>query len=227
MPRWDWQEILIYLFTTSPNIPRAGEDSARGRCLTCPTRRCGGGRKEAKRWVQSKTARCKILFVASSLQNALSTDKGIMNSHVNLSPIKLSAKGSVGWNSRAMAPWSHAKVATTCRLSWHIKKGCFSPLSAYRLAFTSVCSVLCSVLFCSALSWDHVPKPFKTWYIPSNGCTIGCLVVIFCSSYLCSKDIYPMLVLFCSIIYHQSCFCLLSFFMGWGVFKTRWRTLTS
>lgn len=43
----------------------------------------------------------KIPFVAGSSQNALSTDKGIMNSHVNLSPIKLSAAGSGGWNGVA------------------------------------------------------------------------------------------------------------------------------
>lgn len=94
-----------------------GDDSARGRCLERPTRRCGEVRKEAKRWGQSRTGRCKILFVAGSLLNALSTDKGIMNSHVDLSPIKLSAKGSVGCNSKAKAPWSHAKGETPCRLS--------------------------------------------------------------------------------------------------------------
>lgn len=113
----DWQEGLIYFFKMSLNLLQAGNGSARGRCRKHPTRRCGEVRKEAKRWGQSKTARCRVLFVAGSLQNALNTDKGITNSHVNLSPIKLSAKGSVGWNSKAKAPWSHAKGQTSGRLS--------------------------------------------------------------------------------------------------------------
>lgn len=40
-----------------------------------------------------------------------------MNSHVNLSPIKLSAEGSVGWNSKVKAPWSHAQGEATGRVS--------------------------------------------------------------------------------------------------------------
>ena len=126
----DWQETCIYLFKMSSNILQAGDDSARSRCLKRPTRRCGEVRKEAKRWGQSKTARCKTLFVAGSLLNALSTDKGIMNSHVNVSPIKLSAEGSVGWNSKVKAPWSHAKGETTWRFSWQMKvreRGQFQP----------------------------------------------------------------------------------------------------
>lgn len=125
-----WQETGIYLFKMSFNMLQAGRDSARGSCLKRPTRRCGEVRKETKRWGQSKTAKPKIPFVAGSLLNALSTDKGIRNSHVNLSPIKLSAKGSVGWNSKAKAPRSHAKGETTCRLSWQMKVrkgGSFSP----------------------------------------------------------------------------------------------------
>lgn len=50
-------------------------------------------------------------------KNALSTDKGIMDSHVNLSPIKLSVKGSVDWNSKANASWSHVRKEMTWRLS--------------------------------------------------------------------------------------------------------------
>ena len=115
----------------SSNILQAGDDSARSRRLKRPTRRCGEVRKEAKRWGQSKTTRCKTLFVAGSLLKALSTDKGIMNSHVNLSPIKLSAEGSVGWNSKVKAPWSHAQGETTGRVSWQMKvraRGQLQPL---------------------------------------------------------------------------------------------------
>lgn len=167
MPPCDtWQEGCIYSFKMSLNILQAGKASARGSCWKHPTGRCGEVRKEAKRWGQSKTARCKVLFVAGSLQNALSTDKGIMNSHVNLSPIKLSAKGSFGWNSRAWAPWSHAKGETTCRLSWLERKktGTFQPFLWVHMGEHSHLDVRFRVvLFCSALSWEHVPKAFKTW----------------------------------------------------------------
>lgn len=131
MPPCDaWQEGCVYFFKMSLNILQAGEGSARGSCRRHPTRQCGEVRKEAKRWGQNKTARCKVLFVAGSLQNALRTDKGIMDSHVNLSPIKLSAQGSFGWKSKAKAPWSHAKGETICRLSWLVKgrkRGSCSP----------------------------------------------------------------------------------------------------
>lgn len=65
------------------------------------TRRRREVRTGAMRWGHSTTTGRKVLFVAGLLENALSTDKGIRNSHVNLSPIKLSAKGSAGWNGKA------------------------------------------------------------------------------------------------------------------------------
>lgn len=51
----------------------------------------GSGRRQ---WVGSDQDP-RILYVEGPLQKALSTDKGIRDSHVNLSPIKLSAEGQV------------------------------------------------------------------------------------------------------------------------------------
>lgn len=101
---------------TSRNILQAGNDSARGKRRKRPTRRRGEVRTGPIGGVRAKP-KMQVLFVAGLLQDALSTDKGIMNSHVNLSPIKLSAKGSVGWNSKAAAPRSHAKGEPACRFS--------------------------------------------------------------------------------------------------------------
>lgn len=196
-----------------------------GRCLMCPTRRCGEGRKEAKRWFQSKTARCKILFVAGSLQNALSTDKGIMNSHVNLSPIKLSAKGSVGWNSKAEAPQSHAKVETTCRLSWHMskKKREVSTLWAMQInIYVSVFSSM-SCYFAQLYLESMLPSHLKldisflmdvqqgVWWLFFVAVIYIERISIICLSYFVQ-------------IFTISCFGLLSL---WCVFKTRRRSLTS
>lgn len=78
--------------------------------------------------VRAEPGDVRFSLLQAHYLNALSTDKGIMNSHVDLSPIKLSAKGSVGCNSKAKAPWSHAKGETPCRLSWQMKeKGSCSP----------------------------------------------------------------------------------------------------
>lgn len=67
--------------------------------------------------VKAKLQDLRFFLLQTPNKNALSTDKGIMNSHVNLSPIKLSAKGSVGWNSKAHASRSHVREEMTCRLS--------------------------------------------------------------------------------------------------------------
>lgn len=132
--------------------------------LKCPTRRCGEVRKEAKRWVRAKP-RCKTLFVAGSLLNVLSTDKGIVNSHVNLSPIKLSAEGSVGWNSKVKAPWSHAQGENNWEglLADESKSKCASALalSACRLTFTSVPSVSYPAILLSCVLRLHL-KDSKT-----------------------------------------------------------------
>lgn len=206
MPPCDaWQEGCIYSFNMSLNILQAGEGSARGSCRKHPTGRCGEVRKEAKRWGQSKTARCKVLFVAGSLQNALSTDKGIMNSHVNLSPIKLSAKGSFGWNSKAKAPWSHAKGEAICRLSWLMKgrkRGRFSPFFECIWVNIHICvfgSVSC--YFAQLYLESMFPMHLKLDRALFNRCTIRCWWLFFVVAIY--KDVYPMLAIFGSNIYHK------------------------
>jgi len=61
---------------------------------------------------------CEILFVACLLRNPSGTTEGIMNSHVNLSPIKLLVKGSVSRNDKAQAHQSHAGRASVTCSAW-------------------------------------------------------------------------------------------------------------
>jgi hypothetical protein len=113
-------------------------------------------RKKAMRWGQSETSRCKLVFVAGLLRNALSTVKGIMNSHVNLSPIKLSAKGSVGWNSEAegILVTCQGKNSLQAILTDAIKnRGTFQPIlcaGTHRLIFPY--AWFWAQLLCSAFS---------------------------------------------------------------------------
>lgn len=136
------------------------------RCLKRPTRRCGEVRKEAKRWGQSKTKRCKILFVAGSLLNTLSTDKGIMNSHVNLSPIKLSGEGSVGWNSESQG------TMVTCQRRNYLEvlltdevreRGSFGPFFECIQINIHICALSFTSFYLAQLYLESMfPRPLKT-----------------------------------------------------------------
>lgn len=68
--------------------------------------------KRKKRRRNKKIQLYKILFVACLLRNPSGTTEGIINSHVNLSPIKLLVKGSVSRNDKAQAHQSHAGRAS-------------------------------------------------------------------------------------------------------------------
>lgn len=75
---WQRQEMWLYLLKTSRrNILQAGDDPARGKRLKHPTRRCGEVRKEAKRWGQSKSTRCRLSLWQAHYRMLLAQIRGL------------------------------------------------------------------------------------------------------------------------------------------------------
>lgn len=169
-------------------------------------------RKEAQRWGQSKLRDLRFSLMQTPNKNGLSTDKGIMNSHVNLSPIKLSAKGSVDWNSKANASRSHVRKKwlggspDRCKFLTFLGKSCRSSFG-WTQVNTSICAFDSETCSFAQLYLESMPsKPLKLQHTHSIGCTIKYRWLI--SVIAIDIWVFTMLVIFGTNIYQQLLFCL-------------------
>lgn len=88
------------------------------------------------RWGQSIRTRRQLCFVTSLFPSALRPDKGIVNSHVNLSLLNVQYRGHLAGMAKPKAPWSHGRGRMPCGPSWQMWERQRGMLQAFLWAHT-------------------------------------------------------------------------------------------